>query len=354
MLWPFARIYQLVTDLRNYLYDRKILKSASYEIPIISIGNLSMGGTGKTPHTEYLIHLLKYVYQVGTLSRGYGRRSHGFILADHSATAATIGDEPMLYRLKHHEVTVAVGEERSIAIPRMLQEGPPLDVILLDDAYQHRAVRPGLSILLTEYDRPYTRDDLLPAGWLRESRVHAHRADIIIVTKCPDTLSGIDKLKIRGEIQPRHYQHLYFSSIGYGELFPLFTRHDSSAPYDLRRADVILLTGIAHSENLMTHIREQSKNIYEVRYRDHHYFDEYDLEKIRDTYNSIDSTYKLIITTEKDAVRLLPHRAWFLANNISILVQPIRVIFSDEDGAAFDADILRYIETTRKKLLEQQ
>ena len=245
-----------------------------------------------------------------------------------------------------------MGEERAIAIPRLVQENPALDVILLDDAYQHRPVRAGLSILLTEYDRPYTRDDVLPAGWLREGRVHAHRADIIIVTKCPPTLSGMEKLKIKGEIHPLPYQHIYFSAIGYGGLYPLFARPGDMINYDLRRAEVLLLTGIANSDKLVKHLEGKAKKIYEVKYKDHHSFDEYDLEKVRDTYNSIESTDKIIITTEKDAVRLLPHQAWFLANKIPILVQPIKVSFMDDEGEQFNADIIRYIETTRQKIIE--
>ena len=151
-----------------------MIRSASFEIPVISVGNLSVGGTGKTPHIEYILYLLKYVYQVGTLSRGYGRKSHGFVLADRNSTAKSIGDEPMIFKIKHPEAMVAVGEERLLAIPRMLQENPALDVILLDDAYQHRYLRPGLSILLTEYDNLFTRDEVLPAGWLRESKKHYH------------------------------------------------------------------------------------------------------------------------------------------------------------------------------------
>jgi len=356
LFWPLARIYQLVTDLRNYLFDKKIIKSASFEIPTISVGNLSVGGTGKTPHIEYILYLLKYVYQVGTLSRGYGRKSYGFVLADQTATAASIGDEPMLFKVKHPEATVAVGEERAIAIPRMLQERPDLDVILLDDAYQHRPLRPGLSILLTEYDNLFTRDDVFPAGWLRESKRHYHRADIIIVTKCPAALSGMEKLKIKGEIHPYPYQHVFFSTIEYGDMYPLFRDDNREAEpmtgFVLKRKDVILLSGIANSSKLVNYLEQKANKVYESRYKDHHYFDEYDLENIRETYSNISGESKIIVTTEKDAVRLWPQRAWFLANNIPIFVQPIRVRFLDNDGEQFDADIIKYIEVTRAKKFE--
>lgn len=355
MLWPLALIYQAVTDLRNYLFDKKMIRSASFEIPVISVGNLSVGGTGKTPHIEYILYLLKYVYQVGTLSRGYGRKSHGFLLADQRATAATIGDEPMIFKLKHPEAAVAVGEERSLAIPKMLLERPDLDVILLDDAYQHRPVQPGLSILLTEYDNLFTRDKVLPAGWLREAAKHYHRADIIIVTKCPDAISGEEKLKIIKEINPFSYQHLYFSTIEYGDMYPLF-RDENLRPApsaeELKAKDVIVLTGIASSRKLVKYLEQKANKVYENEYRDHHNFDEYDLENLRETYRTIPGDNKIIVTTEKDAVRLWPHRAWFLANNIPIFVQPIRVRFLDGDADEFNADIIRYIEVTRAKRFE--
>jgi tetraacyldisaccharide 4'-kinase len=355
LLWPLALVYQAVTDLRNYLFDKKMIRSASFDLPVISVGNLSVGGTGKTPHIEYILYLLKYVYRVGTLSRGYGRKSHGFILADRNATARTIGDEPMIFRLKHPEAVVAVGEERVLAIPRMLLEHPDLDVILLDDAYQHRHLKPGLSILLTEYDNLFTRDKVLPAGWLRESAKHYHRADIIIVTKCPADISMADRAKIMDEINPFPYQHVFFSAIAYGDLYALFRDESHQVLLtagELRRKDVILLTGIANSGKLVKYLEQKANKVYESTYKDHHNFDEYDLENIRETYSNIKSENKVIVTTEKDAVRLWPHRDWFLVNNIPIFVQPIRVRFIENDGAQFDADIIKYIELTRAKRME--
>lgn len=333
-----------------------MIQSASFEIPVISVGNLSVGGTGKTPHIEYILYLLKYVYQVGTLSRGYGRKSHGFVLAGRNATAATIGDEPMIFKIKHPEATVAVGEERVLAIPRMLQENPELDVILLDDAYQHRYLRPGLSILLTEYDNLFTRDEVLPAGWLRESKKNYHRADIIVITKCPAELSGMEKLKIKGEIHPYPYQHVFFSTIEYGDLYPLFkdVKHPAIAltPDTLKEKDVLLLSGIASNAKLVKYLEQKANKVYPSAFKDHHIFDAYDLENIREAYSDIAGEDKIMITTEKDAMRLWPHRAWFLANNIPIFVQPIRVRFLDDDGERFNADIIRYIEVTRAKQFE--
>lgn len=332
------------------MYDRKVLKAAKFDIPVISVGNLSVGGTGKTPHVEYLLELLKYVYQVGTLSRGYGRRSHGFVLAGRQSTAAQIGDEPMLYHIKHPEAMVAVGEERSMAIPRMLQQRPGLDVILLDDAYQHRALKPGLSILLTEYERPFTRDELLPAGWLREAPHHYHRADIIIVTKCPD-LSGMEKLRLKGELNPYPYQHVYFSKIAYGPMYPLFRREDNRLLEEglLHSYDLLLVSGIADSSKLVKYLEEKSNKVYEQRHRDHHVYDAYDMENIREAMANLPSARRAVVTTEKDAVRLWPFRDWFLANNIPIFVQPIRIEFAGGDAELFNSDIIKYIEISRRE-----
>lgn len=315
---------------------------------------MSVGGTGKSPHIEYLIQLLKYNYQIGTLSRGYGRSSHGFVIADQSATAATVGDEPMLFHVKHPEVLVAVAEERVIGIPRMVAAHPALDVVLLDDAYQHRRIRPGLSVLLTEYDAPFWRDHLLPQGWLREGRAHYHRADIIIVTKCPTDLSAADRKRIIAEIRPYPYQHVYFSHIEYGPLYPLFRTEQPQAPIDLPRADVLLVTGIASHDKLAKRLEGEADRVYLSTFKDHHTYDVYDLERIRDTYRNMTAASKVIITTEKDAVRLWPFRSWFLENNIPIFVQPIRVAFAAGDGPRFDADIIKYIEVTRGRNINGQ
>jgi tetraacyldisaccharide 4'-kinase len=337
------------------MYDKKILKSAAFEVLTISVGNLTVGGTGKTPHIEYLIQLLKYVHQVGTLSRGYGRKSHGFVLADHLATAATIGDEPMLFKVKYPETTVAVAEERVIAIPRMMSENPALDVILLDDAFQHRRIRPGLSILLTEYDKLFTKDDVMPAGWLREARKHYHRADIIIVSKSPANISAAERERIRAEIKPLPYQKLYFSAIEYGPLYTLFQMEEPQSPVgDLAHKNVLLVTGIANNGKLVNYLKGKANNVYESIYKDHHIFDVYDLENIRESFRHITSSDKIIVTTEKDAVRFWPHRAWFLENNIPIFVQPIRVAFLGGDAEQFNADIIRYVEVTRGKTIINQ
>lgn len=342
----------MVTDVRNYLYDKRILKSASFEIPVISVGNLTAGGTGKTPHIEYLIQLLQYVYKVGTLSRGYGRKSHGFVLAKSGVNAELIGDEPMQFKAKFPETVVAVAEDRVIGIPRMLHEVPETDVILLDDAFQHRAVRAGLSILLTEYNHLFTQDELLPVGWLREAKHNYHRADILVVTKCPTNLSSEEKEKIRKELNPFSYQKVYFSTIAYGGIYPLFSDDQQMTTNNwLPTTDILLVSGIAKSAQLKKYLEENFNRVFTREYKDHHNFDQYDLEAIRDTLKNIDSENKMIVTTEKDAVRLALHANWFLQNKIQIFVQPIRVEFLDADGEKFNAAIQKYIDVTKSKLI---
>lgn len=347
LLYPLSLAYGLGSAFRNWLYNRQYFRSVRFDFPVISIGNLTAGGTGKTPHTEYLIFLLQYVYKVATLSRGYGRKSHGFLIATPQSTANDIGDEPRQFKAKFPDTIVAVGEDRVLAIPRILQEQPDVDVILLDDAFQHRSVRPGLSVLLTEYNNLFTRDNLLPLGWLREAKNNYHRADIIVVTKCPADLSEEERRKITEEIKPYPYQKIYFSNLKYGALYS-FTEY--AQPIELKGTETILLVcGIAKPEALMSYLQKKTKQVYLREFSDHHRFDNFDLDSIRQTYHNLGDTDKLIVITEKDAARLEPFRHWFLQNKIRIFVQPVAVNFLANDGEKFNADILQFMEFTRAK-----
>jgi tetraacyldisaccharide 4'-kinase len=347
LLWPIAAVYGAVTAFRNYLYDKKILKSVRFDFPVIAVGNLSAGGTGKTPHIEYLIHHLQYLYRVATLSRGYGRRSQGFVLASSFSTAKQIGDEPLQFKTKYPETVVAVGEDRVLAVPRILDQRPDTDVILLDDAFQHRGIRAGLYVLLTDYSHLFTRDTLLPVGWLREARHNYHRADIMIVTKCPANLSAEERQGITNELKPYRYQKVYFSSIQYGTLYSFYNAHlKAELTNDV---DVLLVCGIARHHDLQQYLQTKARNVYVRKYRDHYNFDVYDLDAIRQTFHNLGSGKKVIITTEKDAARLREHTNWFSENKIEIFVQPIEVRFLQNDGEQFNADILSYIEHTRPK-----
>ena len=314
---------------------------------MVLVGNLSAGGTGKTPHIEYLIFLLQYLYKVATLSRGYGRSSHGFLIGDAYATAAQIGDEPRQFKTKFPETIVSVSEDRVLAVPKLLGEHPEIDVILLDDAFQHRGIKAGLSILITEYTNLFTRDYLIPAGWLREHRSNYHRADIIVVSKCPYNLSPHESEKIINEIAPYRYQKVYFSCIQYA---PLYAFNDFRQKLDLEKdTDVLLVCGIARYDELKNYLSQRARNVYVRNYRDHYRFDRYDLEVIRETFTNLGDVKKIIVTTEKDAARLEEFRDWFLQNKIEIFVQPIAVHFLLGGGERFNADILQYIEVTKQK-----
>lgn len=332
------------------MYDRKIFKSVRFDFPIIGVGNLSAGGTGKSPHIEYLLALTQYILKTATLSRGYGRRSHGFVIADYNTTALQVGDEPAMFKQKFPEAVVAVGEDRVLAVPKLLDAHPDVDVLFLDDAFQHRPIRAGLSILLTEYHNLFTRDNLLPVGWLREAKHNYHRADIIIVSKCPTDLTEAQRSAIISEIKPFSYQKVYFSTLQYGQIYA-FSDHNYKLYLD-KDMDVLLVSGIAKFGELKQYLESKARKVYLRDYNDHHRFDSFDLENIRDTFRNLGDVRKVIITTEKDATRLAEHRNWFSENKIEIFVQPVQVQFLGEDGAKFNSDIFRYIEVTRRNLYQ--
>lgn len=334
--------------MRNLLYDQQIFKAVKFDFPVISVGNLTAGGTGKTPHVEYLLRLTQYILKPATLSRGYGRKSNGFILADMQSTSDQIGDEPRLFKQKFPEAVVAVGEDRVLAVPLILQAQEDVDVLFLDDAYQHRSIQPGLSIMLTEYSNLFTRDALIPVGWLREPASGYHRADIIVVSKCPADLSEAQRNAIVAEIKPFKYQKVYFSTLQYG---PLYSFINPAYTFNLAKdMDVLLVCGIARYDELKNYLESKSRRVYVRDYRDHHRFDLYDLEAIRETFKNLGDVKKVMVATEKDAMRLAEYRNWFSENKIEIFVQPVVVSFLGNDGEKFDADILKYIEVTKQKI----
>jgi tetraacyldisaccharide 4'-kinase len=241
LLYPLSLLYGVIIWIRNKLYDAGIISSIQFSVPVISVGNLSTGGTGKTPHIEYLINLLQYEYKVATMSRGYKRRTQGFYLAGQNTDAGTIGDEPMQFHLKYPEVAVSVCEDRMTGIPRLLGEKAEIEVVLLDDAFQHRSVKPGLNILITDYAKPFYKDFILPFGSLRESRKAYKRADIIIVSKCPDQLDESQKESIRSRIKPLPHQSLFFTGIAYRPMVNFF----SGAEFRPVKPNIILVCGIA-------------------------------------------------------------------------------------------------------------
>lgn len=340
LLFPFALIYGFVIWLRNRLYDSGFMSSIEFSIPVISVGNLSVGGTGKTPHVEYLIRLLEYQFKVATLSRGYKRRTQGFILADEQANALRIGDEPMQYHMKFPEVNVSVAEERMTGIPSLLQKRPETDVILLDDAYQHRSVKPGLNILITDYSKPFYEDFILPYGRLRENRRAYQRADVIIVSKCPPTMSREKAEEMRTRINPLPHQQVFFSGIEYDQPYDLFSRE----PIGLSGRNLVLVCGIARPEPLVQYLSETAEEVHVLSYADHHYFLSKDMEEITEACVNWKVDNKAILTTEKDATRLHLQQEKLLALGLPIIVLPIRIYFLFGEAERFNSRVMAYVE----------
>ncbi len=342
LLFPFTIIYAIVIAVRNWLYDKNILQSASFNFPIICVGNIAVGGTGKTPMVEYLIRLLKNDFTVATLSRGYKRKTKGFTIANAQTTALEIGDEPMQFHQKFPDVVVAVGEERLVAIPQLLHERPDTDVIILDDAFQHRSVKAGLNIVLTEYKNLYTRDFLLPVGDLRDARKSMKRANVIIVTKCPGQLSAEEKNSIIREIKPANHQSVFFTEIIYATPYHLLTKEVAKLNGDM---DALLLCGIANPKPLKEYIETQVKTYDMLRYADHHIFDLDDLGDIKKQFGKIQSDNKIIVTTEKDAVRLIKFEKEL--RDLPIYVIPIQHEFLFGDRDFFIKGVQNYLQAFR-------
>lgn len=350
VLYPAWLIYGLVIFTRNKLFDFKIFKSHEFHFPIISVGNITVGGTGKTPHTEYLIRLLKDDYNIAFLSRGYKRKTRDFIIANEQSSAASVGDEPLQVKRKFPEVVVAVDRNRVNGINKLMTNIPELDIILLDDAYQHRSVSPGINILLIDYNRPLKDDSLLPIGRLREPALEKERADVIIVTKVPHDISAMDKRLLLLNVDARIHQKVYFSGIKYGPLKPVFESVSTENIPVLdkkKRFTILLVTGIADPSSLTNHLEQVAKEIIPMRFPDHYAFTQKDVTSIVDKYKAILGEDKLIVTTEKDAVRLTFYDApenlsetWYYA--------PIEVEFLPHEGEHFNHHILQYVKNNNK------
>lgn len=344
LLLPFALLYWLGIGVRNWLYDKNIFKSASFGLPLICVGNLSVGGTGKSPMVEYLVERLKNNFKVATLSRGYKRKTKGYALASENTTALEIGDEPMQFHLKFPDVPISVGERRVEAIPQLLHDRPGTQAIILDDAFQHRAIRAGLNIILTDYNNLYTRDFYLPTGDLRDLRSSAKRADIIVVTKCKADLTGEEKNKIIKELDPLPEQHIFFTTIEYGDPYHIKASRTSGVN---EKKEILLVTGIANPKPLKKMLEEQSKTYYMMQYPDHHIFTVDDLNEIKKRFDSIDSKNKIILTTEKDAVRLIKFHG--VINDLPLYVIPVRHHFLFNEGGYFDELVVNFIQNFKRQ-----
>lgn len=347
-LLPFALLYGLATRLRNLLFDLKILPSTSYKFPLISVGNLSTGGTGKTPHVEYLINLLSDTYNISTLSRGYGRKTKGFILATPNDHAGTIGDEPAQFYKKFPKLVVAADEKRRHGIAKLLTLRPETDIIILDDAFQHRYVKPGMSILLTDYHKLYSQDYLLPFGTLRESRSGGRRANIIVVTKTPNVLSPYERMSIIEGVKPSPFQTVVFSFVKYGALHSLWSTGktiDAGCHFGV----ILLVAGIANPYPLEYELKSMCNELTTIRFRDHHKYTSSDFELIKRNYSDIYTRNKLLVTTEKDAMRMLDPAIREQASQLPFYFIPMEVEFHDRDKQLFDEIIINYVRQNKRE-----
>ena len=327
LFWIFSIPFLLVTSIRNFLYNIGVIKSHQFNIPIISIGNLVLGGSGKTPSIEYLVRLLSNNYKVAVLSRGYGRKSTGFILADSNSDAGIIGDESMQYYRKFKDIIVSVDSNRVRGINKLIKLNSKPEIVLLDDAYQHRRVKPGISILLTKFNDLYSEDNIFPLGNLRESKRNANRADVIIVTKCDENINKDQKRHIIQKLNIGDNQKIYFSSIKYSKM--VYDKESSKPLSEFKNIKFTLVTGIADSSHLINYLNDSGYNFNHILFKDHHDFSNSDIIKI-DRNN-------LIITTEKDYVKL------FTKITSSLYYLPIEFIIDNE--VDFSKQILDYIQT---------
>ena len=341
LLLPLALLYGVGVGIRHLLYRLGVLRSVRFDLPVISVGNISVGGTGKSPHIEYLLRWLHQYLNVAVLSRGYGRSTTGYRPVTVIDTAEQVGDEPLQFKRKFPEVPISVGESRALGVPELVKRNPDTHCVLLDDAFQHLAVEPGLNVMLTEYARPFTRDWLLPAGRLREWRFGYRRADIVIVTKCPPELSPRQRQQMLAEIDPYPRQRVYFSRYTYGLPYELL-RPDLHRPLDLD-TDALLVSAIANTDYLLAHLATALRSVQTLEFEDHHYFEEEDLRNMLKRFDALPSRNKIILTTEKDATRLELHQDFFWKNNLPVYVLPIEVAFCDDDEMVFQGDVRRFL-----------
>jgi tetraacyldisaccharide 4'-kinase len=347
LLYPISLIYSIVTGIRNLLFDRGLLRQHKFSLPVICVGNITVGGTGKTPHTEYLADLLSKQFHIAVLSRGYLRKSKGFRIASSSDNLSDIGDEPLQICRKFPEIVVAVDRDRVNGVNTILKERPDTEVIILDDAFQHRRIIPGLSILLTDFGRLMINDHILPYGRLRESVSNMARADIILVTKSPGDISAIRRRIIMKEINKAPYQYLFFTSLEYSNPRPVFNKsimpEFTLTKNEKDKRGIVLVTGIANPLPLKEHLATFFNEIVHISCPDHHKFTEKDLAVISAAFDNLRSSEKFIITTEKDAVRLreftniaeqIKSSSWYI---------PVEIKFLNNNKAEFDNLIFDYV-----------
>lgn len=347
LLWPLSLLYGFITLVRNRLYDWQILKEKKFIEHTIGVGNLAVGGAGKTPMVEYLIRLLKTEdVPIATLSRGYKRKTKGFVLAGENSTAQDIGDEPLIYKSKY-KIMVAVDGNRVHGVEQLLAQNQPPSVVLLDDVFQHRAIRCGLNILVTDYNNLYFNDQMLPSGTLREYKTGVSRADVVVVSKTPDNLTAVEMRQITKDIKPLAHQKVFYSYLKYGELYSATNLQEKiDTLNDLFRYRVISFAGIANAQPMVNYLKEYAADVKHLPFPDHYEYEQKDLEDIEKYYQSFTSGSKIIVTTEKDLMRLKTEPIWQYAQRLNLYILPVEVSFKDKQEE-FDQYILKYVRTNR-------
>jgi tetraacyldisaccharide 4'-kinase len=344
LLCLFSLAYGFITSARNRLYDLRVLKSVDFDIPLISVGNITVGGTGKTPHIEYLIRLLQSDFRVATLSRGYMRKTKGFRLVETSSGVEETGDEPLQIKKKFPEITVSVCENRVTGVDELLRLKTPPDVVLLDDAFQHRRINPGIHIVLIDYNKPLKEDHMLPCGRLRENPSQLRRANLIIVTKCPSEVTPITRRIMAKDVYLYPYQDLFFTTMTYGNLFPVFP---DAPPLEILdnslKKGILVVSGIASPEYMISYLEKMSEEVECAVFPDHHYYDRSDILLINQRFHGLKSAEKIIVTTEKDVQRLTGTHMLTKELKSVLYCLPVQVKFLDQEGKLFDKKIKKYV-----------
>lgn len=346
LLYPLAWLYGMAVSFRNWLYDFSILKSKEFDVPVISIGNITVGGTGKTPHVEYLVNLLHDKFEVATLSRGYKRKTKGFRFVETNSTVFEVGDEPLQIKNKFQGITVSVCKDRVAGIEKILdvKNKKITDVVLLDDAFQHRKITAGVNILLIDYNRQLKKDSLLPVGRLRESATQIRRANVIVFTKCPDEITPIMRRILMNDVRLKPYQELFFTALDYQKLEPVFSTDKLGADfYEKGAYSLLIVTGIAAPKPVHKYLKQFSKKIEILAFPDHYYFSKENISTIMQKFDSIDSGKKIIITTEKDAIRFKDMKDLEIEFKNALYYLPVGVKFLYDEEKAFNKKIFNYV-----------
>jgi tetraacyldisaccharide 4'-kinase len=341
ILLPFTLIYALIIALRNFLYQARIINRTSFNIPIICIGNIAVGGTGKTPHIEWIIESLQSTYKLAVLSRGYKRKTTGYVLATENETPLTVGDEPFQIAQKFPDIAVAVCENRVLGVPSLLGDVPTTELILMDDGFQHLPIKPGYSIVLTDYSNLFFNDWLMPSGTLREFRSAYKRAQCIIVTKCPTTISEKEKEIISQKINPLPHQLILFSVIEYGELKPIFKHNNTPESPN----HVLAFSGIANEQPFLAELNKRFHQVSAINFSDHQEYSLITLSDIAERYRALQNNQAILVTTEKDAVKLHTQQAENILGQIPIYYLPIHIRFLDNGSATLIAAITQFISS---------